>query len=310
MRSLSIVGAVAAAASLCVAAAALAQTAQPASAPAPAAPPPPDVHQVETVTVTAQRQEAINTFVAQASTPNRFERQIARWDRNICSAVLGLPEKHAQYMNDRLAIHAIEVGLTPGKPGCKPNILILVAPDADTFVAEIVKHHGSAFAKYNDVGGVSTRGRKALKAWVETPAPVRWWHVSQKANSEGILASDGTLIIHRASHIRPDERQVFGRVVIVVDATRATGVSYQALCDYISMVALAQINPRTEPAAVPSILNLFFDRDAGRTLPTGLTEWDSGYLMALYKSAPDARDAKHQNAEIIEEMKKAQKPKP
>lgn len=301
MRAVLKLGALAAAMS--VGAAASAQTPAPAKpAPAPASEP----TQVQAVTITAQRLEAINTFVAQTSRPNRFQRQIARWDRNICSTVLGLPEKHAQYMNDRLALNAINVGLTPGQPGCYSNILIMVAPDADNFVAEVVKKHGSAFGKYFDVGGVTTNGRKALKAWVETPMPVRWWHISETASTDGIgTTSGGNFTVHRASRIRPDTREVFARVIVIVDAERAKGVSYQALCDYISMVALAQIAPTEGPKAVPSILNLWVDRDAGKPLPTGLTQWDQDYLHALYNSAPDARDAKHQREEMIEDMKKA-----
>jgi len=305
MRAVFKFGVLAAAIGLCAVAPA---SAQPASSPSGGPQPAPasEPNQVQTVTITAQRLEAINTFVNQTSRPNRFQRQIARWDRKICSTVLGLPEKHAQYMNDRLAVNAINVGLTPGQPGCYSNILIMVAPDADNFVAEVVKKHGSAFGKYFDVGGVTTNGRKALKAWVATPMPVRWWHISETASTDGIgTTSGGNFAVHRASRIRPDTRQVFARVIIIVDAERAKGVSYQALCDYISMVALAQIAPTEGPKAVPSILNLWVDRDAGKPLPTGMTQWDQDYLHALYNSAPDARDAKHQREEMTQDMKKA-----
>jgi hypothetical protein len=302
MRSpFSVLGlAVGLAVALCVGPAGAQQPA-PSTAPAPAATP------VQGVTVTAPRQEAVANFVAQISTPpDRFHKQLPRWDGT---------EKHAQYMNDRLAANAIAVGLKFGQPGCKPNVLILVAPDADAFVAEIVKTHPDAFAKFGDSEGVATRGRKALQQFVLTPRPVRWWHISQTVTPDGqrigdaVGGSDNTtprsVRVYGASRIRPNTKLVFAGVIIVVDAKRAGGVSYQALCDYISMIALAQIDPGVESTSVPSILNLFHDRDAGLVPPTTLSASDVRYLEALYTVRPDARDDKHQRDEITDEMKKA-----
>jgi hypothetical protein len=283
----------------------------------PPAPPPPDAStqpptEVKPVTVTAQRMDAIKSFVAQVSAAPQ-QKQMARWDRTICSGVLGLPEQHAQYLNDRLAANAIGVGLQTGKPGCKPNVLIFVAPDADTFVAEIVKKHAGAFGA---AGAANTRGRKALAEFTLRPRPVRWWHLSETAGADGARLGESvdngggkgsrmTLQVYNASRIHPNTQEVFANVIIVVDAKRAVGVSYQALCDYISMVALAQIDPHADATDLPSILNLFKDRDAGAVLPTGLTDWDHSYLKALYAVRADVRSDKKEQDEITDEMKKA-----
>jgi hypothetical protein len=67
-------------------------------------------------------------------------------------------------------------------------------------------------------------------------------------------------------------------VIIIVDATKLTGMTWQQLADYLAVVSLAQINPKTDPAEFDSILNLFSNPAAY----TGLTDWDRSYLQALY----------------------------
>jgi hypothetical protein len=285
------------------------------AAPALAADPP---STVSGVTVTAKRDakksaEAVAQFVDQISTASRFK-QMARWDRSICPGVLGLPANHAQYLNDRLAANAVAVGLKTGAPGCRANVLILVAPDADAFVAEIAKKHALAFG-VNGNGGADTRGKAAFADFVATSRPVRWWHISETAGVDGTRLSTPTgtsghglgvpmLEVHGASRLRPNVQEVFANVIIIIDAKRATGVSYQALCDYVSMVALAQVDPRAETTALPSILNLFADRDAGRPLPEALTEWDRNYLTSLYEVRPDTRTDKQEREEITDAMRK------
>ncbi len=281
-----------------------AQTAAPAPAAAPA-----NNNQEPTslsgVTVTAQRLDKIAQFVGQVTAPNDTHR-LARWDGTVCMGVTGLPAVHAQYMNDAIARYAVLVGLDIGKPGCKPNIIVLVAPDADKLVPALVKKYPNAFGKYSSmIGDYQTRGRKALKKFAETPAPVRWWHVSQMKNGSGFgLSDDKTIEVSAASHIHSDIREDFDHVIIVIDAKSAGGVPYDSLCAYVSMVALAQLNPDVDSTAVPSILNLFHDRDAGVKPPLALTEWDMTYLKGLYGARRDAKDASRQKKDIVDQIKK------
>ena len=67
-------------------------------------------------------------------------------------------------------------------------------------------------------------------------------------------------------------------MIIIVDATKLTGTTWQQLADYLAVVSLAQINPKTNPAAFDSILNLFSNPAAY----SGLTDWDRSYFEALY----------------------------
>jgi hypothetical protein len=95
-------------------------------------------------------------------------------------------------------------------------------------------------------------------------------------------------------------RQDFNRVIIIVDATQAAGIQFEALADYVSMVALAQIDPDARPTGVDSILNLFNDQAALR--PTTITEWDLAYLRGLYEAPRNARNSNAQEGAIARSM--------
>ena len=262
-----------------------------------------------TVTGTQASADKVRSFVNELTAKPPPGVQLARWDHSICTGVMGLPEAHAQYMNDRIAANAVAVGLTPGKPGCKANVLVMIAPDADSFTKAIVRDQPRAFGGFSG----NTRGKIALKKFVDTPRPVRWWHVTQTKATGGFAPSEPkdsgrglsapTVQVYTASHIHTNVVEVFGEILIVVDAKRAQGVSYAALCDYVSMVALAQIDPDADVTALPSILTLFHDRDEGKSLPTALTQWDLSYLKALYDVRTNFERASRIKGEISDEMK-------
>ena len=68
-------------------------------------------------------------------------------------------------------------------------------------------------------------------------------------------------------------------VVIIVDATKLNGTTWQQLGDYLAVVSLCQIDPQTNPAEFDSILNLFTNPKAY----SGLTDWDRSYVRAIYE---------------------------
>jgi hypothetical protein len=84
--------------------------------------------------------------------------------------------------------------------------------------------------------------------------------------------------VEGASRIHNGTIDVLWDVIIIVDATKLTGTTWQQLADYLAVVSLAQINPKTDPAEFDSILNLFSNPAAY----SGLTDWDRSYLKAIY----------------------------
>lgn len=265
------------------------------------------------IVVTAQRQ-LLRDFVGELSVEPNSEDQIARWDRRICPSVAGLPARQAQYIVDRIAYRAYGVDLETGEPGCRVNVLVIVTRDSDVIARSLFEDYGNVVAAVGDEDG-NTRGREALMDFVETPRTVRWWHVAQTVTENGQVmggsnARAGGSGIRNApvsrvsdpGRLRRSTRQDFNRVLIIVDATRAQGVQFEALSDYIAMVALAQLDPTADTREYPTILNLFTDRAAGRNAPASMTEWDEAYLTGLYGAPRQARNSRQQENAIARSM--------
>lgn len=262
----------------------------------------------EIVVVGEQLREMVRGFVDEVAIAPNGERQMARWDRKICPLVAGLPQRQLQYMADRIAMRAQQVGLEAEGPGCRANILIFVTPDASRLAAGIVDEYRNLVAYYS-TAGVSTLGRGPLEDFTGSTAPVRWWHVNQTVSADGqqlgTETDDATPVVRGGpspSRARRATRQDFLRVLIIVDAQQAAGLQFQALADYVAMVSLAQLDPAGEATGVPSVLNVFADRDAGRPVPTAMTQWDEEYLQGLYNARRTAPTELWQRRDIADRM--------
>lgn len=259
------------------------------------------------VVVGERLQEMVRSFVGEVAEAPGGEQQMARWDRTICPLVAGLPQRQMQYMADRIAQRAHQVGLQTQGPGCRANILIFVTPDASVLANGIVDEYRTLVAYYSE-NGINTLGRGPLEEFTTSTAPVRWWHVNQTVSGDGqSMAGDssGSMVMRTSqapSRVRRMTRQDFLRVLIIVDARQANGVTFQALSDYLAMVALAQLDPEGETTGVPTILNLFAARDSGGVVPLAMTEWDEAYLDGLYNARRTAPTDLWQRREIAERM--------
>jgi hypothetical protein len=259
------------------------------------------------VVVGERLQEMVRSFVGEVAEAPGGEQQMARWDRSVCPLVAGLPTRQMQYIADRIAQRAHQVGLQSQGPGCRANILIFVTPDASMLAEGIVDEYRTLVAYYS-TNGVSTLGRGPLQEFVSSSAPVRWWHVNQTVSGDGqTMAGDssGSMVMRTGQppgRLRRATRQDFLRVVIIVDARQADGVTFQALSDYLAMVALAQLDPEGETTGVPTVLNLFQARDSGGVIPAGMTQWDEAYLDGLYNARRTAPTDLWQRRDIASRM--------
>jgi hypothetical protein len=264
--------------------------------------------QSEELVVTGERlHELVRDFVGEIAVAPGGERQMARWNHKICPLLAGLPERQMQYMADRIAQRAHEIGLEAEGPGCRANILVFVTPDAGRLAQGIVEEYRSLVAYYAEAG-ISTLGRGPLEEFTTTTAPVRWWHVNQTVSSDGqeLGTENGGSTVMRTtqspSRLRRATRQDFLRVLIIVDARQAAGLELQSIADYVAMVSLAQLDPEGHTTGVPSILNLFAERGAGRAAQATLTEWDEAYLQGLYDARRTAPNEVWQQRDIVRSM--------
>ena len=200
-------------------------------------------------------------------------------------------------MADRVSEVALELGLPIGEPGCSPNVLIIATDDAPTLTAALVERSPNAFKPpYSG----SSRSRLQLRRFIESDAPVRWWHVSLPVNSEtgGIAVripgypppTTGTMASRLTTVIENDLRRAY----VIIDIDQAEGITFQQLADYVAMVAFAQIDPDADLSGFPTILNVFDNP----TIAFGLTDWDQAYLGSLYGAELNQRNPNAQSGAV------------
>jgi hypothetical protein len=248
----------------------------------------------------------IDKFLDEVAAPARG-RGYARWHRTVCVGVHNLENSAAQYIVDRISSLALDLGLEPGEPGCRPEVNIIFATNARETASFMVKKEPRVFRPMGGFAGTDL-GRDALGEFASSDRAVRWWHVSMPVSAHnGGLAMEAPATRTCGQAYCPPQVNVQGPsrihngtvdelwyVIIVVDATKLTGTTWQQLADYLAVVSLAQIDPKTDPADFDSILNLFSNPAAY----SGLTDWDRSYLHALY-TFDQERVATAQHNEIV-----------
>lgn len=257
-------------------------------------------------------EELVRDFVDEVAAPNR-RRGLARWSGSVCVGVVNLRQEAAQYMIDRVSYVALGLGLEPGEPGCTPNIIIIGTVNG----AEVATAMVEARRRNFDIGSLQMdRGSGELEAFQTSDRPVRWWQVSMPVDADtgqrairlpGDVGPDGNpsypMIGTFASRLRSQIRDDMVRSLIIFDVDRLGAATFEQLTDYVTMLALAQINPEGDAAGYDTILNLFEAPGA----PPSLTEWDMGYLNALYASEQARVNPRSQAGVIASDLIRARR---
>jgi hypothetical protein len=264
----------------------LALAAGAASAQEPAGRPPAQPSaQLEDVVVEGRQLEAmVRSFVTDVSQPAN-NRGLARWNRPICVGAVNLRMDVARYVVDRISDVARELEVEAGEPGCRPNVLIVAAVDGAGLASALVEDRPRTFdLRHNGTDA----GTRAFRNFRTGEQPVRWWQISMPIDAETgqravRLPGDEQpprIYVFAASRLRTQIRDDMVRSIIIVDVERLGGASLVQLADYLTLVALAQVDAEADTAPYPTILNLFADPASA---PAGLTDWDRSYLTALYE---------------------------
>jgi hypothetical protein len=269
-------------------------TTSPQTAPQAAAPDPVTEAPIvlEDVTVTGRSLDTlIEDFVSEVAEPNR-NRGLARWRGTVCVSVANLKGEAAQYLVDRISTVAEDLGLRPGAPGCRPNLLIIATEDSSTLAHTLVAEHRDKFR----MGASGTdRGMAALRDFQETDRPVRWWQQTMLVDSQtgmravrlpgecrapcaSVFDEVPVIPVFAASRLSTQLINDILRMVVIIDVDEVSDLSILQLADYVAMVSLAQIDPDADTARYASILNVLDDP----TVADGLTNWDLTYLQGLY----------------------------
>lgn len=230
-------------------------------------------------------------FVEEVAEPAP-RRGLARWDGPVCFGVVNFRIEVARQLADGLASRADALGLPVADPDCRPNVIIVGTVEAAEMARAWVARSPRLFRPGHSGAGA---GRSDLEHFTSSNAAVRWWHVSmpmhydvfQGMSQPAVRLPGGApprLRVYSRSQHASRIRDDLLNVMILVDVDRLDSVTVDQLCDYLLMVAYAQIDPQGDTSTFDTVLNLF-DNPA---VP-GLTDWDRSYLSALYESDPTRR---------------------
>lgn len=278
--------------------------------------------ELEDVVVNGRSLDAlIRDFVGEVAEPNN-RRGLARWEDSVCVGVANLRGETARYLSDRISTVATDIGLVAGAPGCSPNILVIATADAGGLARQLTEERRRAFR----MGGAGMdRGGSALRDFVETDRPVRWWQMAMPVDSEtgaravrisgdcagpacGGSASGGDVMafapntaVFAASRLRTQIVDNLVRAVVIVDVDEVRNVTALQLADYIAMVSLAQVDPDADTSSYASILNVF----EAPGVSDSLTDWDRAYLDGLYAAERNQMGVRAGRSEIVDSIRDA-----
>ncbi len=221
----------------------------------------------------------------------QHDRQLARFEQAVCISVHGLAEPYARMVLRRMVADAARAGVKSAKPGCKPNIVILVADHVQDELQRLSRHDGAANSFGLDEGQLAQMASARGPAYAATVTSLRS-RDGDVPRPAGLSRKDTVqLIVNDASIVAPPTRQDIDAAVLLLDSSAIPGKSVTQIADYAAFTTLADVREEAGPLPAPTILTLFHDKAPA----TGLTAYDRAYLAGLYRgSAAITANAKMQ----------------
>lgn len=239
---------------------------------------------------------------------------VARWVDKVCPRAVGLSAEHARVVEARVRAIAASVGAATAPEKCVANVMINFVGDGAAFTSRV------ATSDPRRVAEVPAARRVALLTGTE---PIRWWYRTEVRGRHGARMVDmvpsfvsvdgqnagpafptaddtGTIMQYSSSNLSTQVNRALVHATVVVDTTRATGRTLDAVAAYTAFVALAEIIPRDEPLQ-GSILGLFGDE----SVHSSLSKLDTTFLRELYKLALD-RKARQQRTRLVRALQNEQ----
>lgn len=267
-----------------------------------------DPVRVDDVTVTGARlRSLVEVFVSEVGAPARDGRGLARWRGDMCVGAVNFRSDVAQYLVDRVSDEARALELAAAEPGCSPNVLIVGTDDSEALMGAWLQKRRRAF--FTGIGAMS-QSRATLERLSDGQSAVKWWHVSIPIDDDtGMIAirmpgeSPPWIRVRSNGRLRTQITDAMMRVVIVVDVQKVGAASLEQLADYVTFVALAQVDPDSETSRYETILNLFNSPQPDLRM----SAWDRSYLAALYGLQTGYRGRGHQAGAMARIMERDQR---
>lgn len=229
------------------------------------------------------REKQISDFVL-ALTKAPVDGQIGRFEEPVCPLAIGLSPNQNKSVAARLRRVAAAAGINVAKEGCKPNTFIIVAQDKEEMIkalrnnwadplgnrVQVPQQSGPAVAVHVE-GRLDSNGE---------PPQVNNGQEGGSYNHYVVVKGAG----EPSWRIKPGSRPHFLLSALVVEPDALIGLTTVQLADYSAMRLLARTDPgRLEKTAAPTILKVL-DAPMESEVPITMTNWDLGFLKALYGS--------------------------
>jgi hypothetical protein len=268
----------------------------------------------ESITVTAIKpsEAAIKDFVHTRAAPTYVLGRMARWKLKICPLTIGLGDKYAKYINQRIRAIASAVGApVNADPGCRPNVEVVFTTSPQSLM-DSVRVRQPLFLGYHH------NSREAGEL-AKVTRPIQAWYTTESLDMDGSRQIDtGTCGVNGGTTLNVESPNMadgamqpgggtpvqlslpcavvlhvtgfrardglssgFFNILIVAEPAKLFDHEVGSLADYISMLALSQPVSLDNCREVPSVSNLLAPNCAFAS--SHITDGDLAYLHALYK---------------------------
>jgi hypothetical protein len=207
--------------------------------------------------------------------------QIARFEKRICPAAVGVTPTQKMLIDKRIREVVAKAGIRVAGAKCMPNLIVIVTDDK----RKLTRALGNRHAAY--LTGLSGSDVRRLR---DTPGGAIAWRIAGPA-----LTADGAPVygLNRttrfASRITMPTRPQVAAGVVAIETESIYGLSTRQIADYAVMRTLLGSDPTALAATdVPTILKLF-DTPASQASPSEATHWDIEALRAAYASRTGLR---------------------
>ena len=271
---------------------------------------------VESVVVTGTKSpQALRDFVGEVAEPTSLIGKMARWERPVCLRVEGLNPDAVTLITGRIQKVAVGAGAKiHADPKCRPNVQIVFTTEPQALVDDIRKNQTNLLGFHRTLGQLAQLAtfRGPIQAWYMTATrDARGYLQTDDSRTQGteffydptkppIVLPSGRAFAVTGSRLGDGLRANLHHIVIIADPTKLLDQEVGPVADYLSMMALSQMQRLDRCQSLPSITNLLV-ADCPR-IPAGLSDIDLGYLRGLYHMEP-GRARSVQVHQIITEMR-------
>ncbi len=277
----------------------------------------------ESVTVQGSRR-AYHDFSRTFSAPSPLTGKMARWEKPICPMVTGQNTHYGAFISQHIKYVALAAGAKVNTdPACSPNIEIVFTTTPQELLDTVRKTMPGYLGVFSSLAQADALAKvtRPIQTWYATEttdvkgrtyldSDHQLVNGSNVANQSGTTGTGGDILnggpghmldlppfrASTGSRLNDGIRTGFAHVLIVVDSTKLAGQQVVPLADYISMLALTQINAPYSCQELPSIVNRMASGCKSETVES-LTQFDLAYLQGLYHMTP-GRTAVLQRSEI------------